>query len=208
MTTKKHFIMLSLIIPGKRSVTGDNFDVYLQPLLEELQILWNTGVPTADASMYQGSRMFNMKAILMWTIHDFPAYGVVAGCVTKGYKGCPVCRLNTVSRRSLSLKKNVYDNHHRRFLPANHAWRSRRAEFEGVPENRGPPGKMTADQILHWGRLRESWVELGATPAASDPARQSGIKRVCALFSLPYWKVCALVKPYYAIGSIPRLFVF
>lgn len=39
MTTKKHFIMLSLIIPGKRSVTGENFDVYLQPLLDELKLL-------------------------------------------------------------------------------------------------------------------------------------------------------------------------
>ena len=39
MTTKRHFIMLSLIIPGKKSVSGDNFDTYLQPLLDELLIL-------------------------------------------------------------------------------------------------------------------------------------------------------------------------
>ena len=29
MTTKKHFIMLSLIIPGKRFVTSDCFDTYM-----------------------------------------------------------------------------------------------------------------------------------------------------------------------------------
>lgn len=39
LTTKKHFVMLSLIIPGKRSVTGDTFDTYLQPLVDELKIL-------------------------------------------------------------------------------------------------------------------------------------------------------------------------
>jgi len=27
----------------------------------------------------------------MWTIHDFPVYGLVMGCVTEGYKGCPIC---------------------------------------------------------------------------------------------------------------------
>ena len=189
MTTKKHFIMLSLIIPGKRSVTGENFDVYLQPLLEELQLLWRTGVPTVDASMYNGSTRFDMKAILLWTIHDFPAYGVVAGCVTKGYRGCPVCGKNTVSRRSLSLRKNVYDAQHRCFLPLDHPWRAARAEFENTVEFRGPPSRMSAADIIRWGQLRESWVQLGITPASTDPARESGIKRVSSLFELPYWKV-------------------
>ena len=189
MTTKKHFIMLSLIIPGKKSVTGENFDVYLEPLLDELKILWDVGVPTDDAARYQGSSRFNMKAILMWTIHDFPAYGVVAGCVTKGYKGCPVCGPNTLSRRSRSLRKNVYDAQHRRYLPEDHPWRAPRADFEGLAERRGPPAKITAEEVLRWGRLRQGLVHLGASPASSDPARESGIKRISALYELPYWKV-------------------
>lgn len=36
---KKHFLMLSLIIPGPRSVTGQHFDVYIEPLLRELLVL-------------------------------------------------------------------------------------------------------------------------------------------------------------------------
>ena len=192
MTTKRHFIMLSLIIPGKKSVTGENFDVYLQPLLEELQILWATGVPTDDASKFRGSSQFNMKAILLWTIHDFPAYGIVAGCVTKGYRGCPVCGPNTISRRSLPLHKNVYDNQYRRYLPMDHPWRRSRPEWGGVEELRGPPGKVTATDIQHWGHLRERWVAEGSTPAAEDPARLFGIKRVSALFQLPYWQVRTL----------------
>jgi hypothetical protein len=27
----------------------------------------------------------------MWKIHDFPAYGFVVGCVSKGHKGCLTC---------------------------------------------------------------------------------------------------------------------
>ena len=38
-TMEKYFLMLTLLIPGRQAVTGDTFDVYLQPLLEELHIL-------------------------------------------------------------------------------------------------------------------------------------------------------------------------
>jgi hypothetical protein len=34
---KKHFVSLSLIIPGKKAVTDDYFDVFLEPLVEELE---------------------------------------------------------------------------------------------------------------------------------------------------------------------------
>ena len=193
MTTKKHFIMLSLIIPGKRSVTGENFDIYLQPLLEELKILWNEGVPTDDAAMFQGSARFNLKAMLLWTIHNFPAYGVVAGCVTKGYRACPVCGPNTISRRSFSLHKNVYDNQYRRFLPEDHPWRRPCPEFGMREETRPPPPKVTAAEILRWGHSRECWKRAGEGPASSDPARVHGIKRISSLFELPYWQVCTIL---------------
>lgn len=51
MSTKKHFMILSMIIPGPQSVTGSSFDVYLQPLLEELLLLWQpAGIETVDAA--------------------------------------------------------------------------------------------------------------------------------------------------------------
>ena len=95
-------------------------------------------MPTDDASIYQGSRRFNLKAMLLWSMHDFPAFGVVAGQVTKGYRGCPVCGEHTISRRSLALRKNVYDDQYRRFLPCGHAWRLPRLKFGGVAETRAP----------------------------------------------------------------------
>jgi hypothetical protein len=41
--------ILSLIIPGPSS-PGMGIDVYLQPLIEELQELWSVGVRKFDAS--------------------------------------------------------------------------------------------------------------------------------------------------------------
>jgi hypothetical protein len=38
--TKRFFVILSLIIPGLESVKVANFDVYLEPVIEELEELW------------------------------------------------------------------------------------------------------------------------------------------------------------------------
>jgi hypothetical protein len=48
LTTKKHFVMLSLIIPSLRSIIGEHFDVYLKPLLDELKMLWEVGIDVQD----------------------------------------------------------------------------------------------------------------------------------------------------------------
>jgi hypothetical protein len=109
-TTNKHFIMLSMIVPDKESVTCETFDVYLQQMIEELHTLWTHGIQTFDAAKYGDSDWINLRVMLLWTIHDFPAYGIVAGCVTKGYKSCPVYGPDTISRRSAALKKNLNDN--------------------------------------------------------------------------------------------------
>jgi hypothetical protein len=45
---KRFFLMLVLLIPGKESISG-NIDVYLAPLIEELQQLWH-GVNAIDVS--------------------------------------------------------------------------------------------------------------------------------------------------------------
>jgi hypothetical protein len=71
MAIKMGHIMLTLI-PGKYKVA--NMDVYLAPLVEELQILWQ-GVSIEDMSKAHPNRLFNLRAILMWTMHDFPGFG-------------------------------------------------------------------------------------------------------------------------------------
>ena len=38
LVTKNFFVMLSLIIPGKQFVNNSNIDVYMQPLVEEMEL--------------------------------------------------------------------------------------------------------------------------------------------------------------------------
>ena len=58
----------------------------MQPLISELQELWEVGVETFDASM---NNTFQMRATLMWTINDFPAYADLSGWSTRGEYVCP-----------------------------------------------------------------------------------------------------------------------
>ena len=46
---KSKYSILSLLIPWPRS-PGNDIDVYLQLLIDELKLLWNSGVETYDAS--------------------------------------------------------------------------------------------------------------------------------------------------------------
>jgi len=88
--TKKFFISMCILISGKRSPTASNIDVFIRPLLKELHQLWR-GVLAQDFTQPAGSRGFNLRELLMWTISDFPTYGLISGLCCKGYKGCPEC---------------------------------------------------------------------------------------------------------------------
>ncbi|KAL0337462.1 UNVERIFIED_CONTAM: hypothetical protein Scaly_2021300 [Sesamum calycinum] len=50
--------------------------VYLKSLIEELLQLWHVGVRTYD---HATDRAFIMRAALMWTVNDLPAYGMASG---------------------------------------------------------------------------------------------------------------------------------
>uniref|UniRef100_A0A2N9F546 Uncharacterized protein n=1 Tax=Fagus sylvatica TaxID=28930 RepID=A0A2N9F546_FAGSY len=91
--TYESSFMLSLLIPGPSS-PGNDIDVYLQPLVEELKELWDVGVETYDVST---KTIFQMHAAVMWTINDFPAYGDLSGWNTKDALACPFCNYDTHS---------------------------------------------------------------------------------------------------------------
>ncbi|KAM1513467.1 hypothetical protein ACFX1Z_024891 [Malus domestica] len=71
----KDNVILSLLIPGKEQ-PGNDIDVYFEPLIDDLKKLWNNGIEVYDAF---SKSMFNLKAILMWTISDFLAYENLSG---------------------------------------------------------------------------------------------------------------------------------
>ncbi|CAL2247856.1 unnamed protein product [Prunus armeniaca] len=81
---------------------------------------------------------FTLRAALMWTINDFPAYGNLSGCVVKGYKACSICGDDTPNHRLKNGHKICYIGHRKR-LPINHPYRRQRAAFNGKPEYGTPP---------------------------------------------------------------------
>ena len=57
--------LMSLLIPSPK-----DYDVFLKPLVDELKELWS-GIEAYDE--YIGS-IFNLRAVVLWTISDFSAY--------------------------------------------------------------------------------------------------------------------------------------
>ena len=117
---------MSLLIPGPKS-PGKDFDVFLEPLIEELLQLWS-GFMTYDAA---SRTKFNMHAAVLWSINDYPALGTLSGQTTKGYYACVHCDKNPLSRR---LKNKIGYTGHRRYLPTDHDWCKYTKEFDGNTE--------------------------------------------------------------------------
>lgn len=88
---KSPYFMMTLLIPGPKC-PGNDIDVYLQPMIEELKELWEVGFETYDA---HAKSNFTLRASVMWTINDFPAYGNLSGWSTKGKLACPCCHKDT-----------------------------------------------------------------------------------------------------------------
>ncbi len=120
LSTKKHFTVLSLIIPSPQLMTSEHFDTYLEPLVKDLKMLWEVGINVQNVGWFRGEPTFNMRAILLWIMHDLLAYGMVAGCTTKEYQGHHCCALRTISRRLIACHNIVYCSQHRRWLPNDH----------------------------------------------------------------------------------------
>ena len=84
-------MMLSLLI-SEHKQPGNDIDVCLAPLIEDLKALWDVGVNVFDAYKKQ---TFILHVVLIKTISDFPTYGNLHGYTVKGYYDCPVCGTST-----------------------------------------------------------------------------------------------------------------
>ena len=74
---------------------GINIDVFLQPLIDELKVLWEVGVKTFDA---YSQELFDMFGVLIWTIQDFLGYADVSGYSTRGLLTSPNCHKDNVHK--------------------------------------------------------------------------------------------------------------
>jgi hypothetical protein len=71
--------MLTLLILGGEIVNNDNIDVYLQPLVEDLEALWE-GILTYDVNMPNGFQRFLLKAICLRMLTQFFNMYIITGC--------------------------------------------------------------------------------------------------------------------------------
>ncbi|XP_076956404.1 uncharacterized protein LOC143631566 [Bidens hawaiensis] len=64
---KRKYIMMSLLIQGPKQ-PGNDIDVYLSPLIDDMKTLWNTGVNVYDAYKKEN---FMLRAMIFCTTSDF-----------------------------------------------------------------------------------------------------------------------------------------
>ncbi|KAF5443124.1 hypothetical protein F2P56_035712 [Juglans regia] len=184
---KDQFMITSLIIPGPKS-PGNDIDVYLQPLVDELLEFWEHGVPTYDASTKE---TFMLHAALMWTINDFPAYGNLSGWSTKGKLACPSCNVGTDSMWLKYGRKHCYMGH-RRFLPPDHMWRMRKHLFNGRENQRMPPRILEGADVVAQLQMIGN-VQFGKSGRKRKrTAEELNWTKYSILFKLPYWATLRL----------------
>ncbi|GJX25016.1 putative transposon, En/Spm-like protein [Tanacetum coccineum] len=131
-------------------ISADGVDVNIgnrhhKPLVDDLHTLFETGVDTYDVSTKDN---FNLRAIVLWIINDYPALGTLCGCPYSGFKGCVVCGKDTNCVRLSALSKQNYVGH-RRYLPYNHPFRKQKKAFNGQQEFLPAPIPMTEEQIYN-----------------------------------------------------------
>ena len=188
LLTKKFFISLAILIRGPKSPTAENIDVFLGPLIRDLLKLW-TGVPAVNMAKPIGQRRFTLRALLMWTVNDFPAYGLLSGHHVHGYKGCPLCGPETCAEHSTLLGKMIYLGG-RRYLPEDHKFRRERSCFNNLQEWDLPPVRPTGEEVRGWGVQREDFLRGGGVEnSIEDPVKLHGVKRRSIFYDLSYWEV-------------------
>ena len=131
---KRAYIMLAVMIQGPKQ-PGNDIDVYLEPLVDDLLKMWNDGIQVWDAHKKEHLKL---KGMLLTTITDLPGRGCLSGKATKGYHGCVQCLDETDARWLTNSRKMVYMGH-RRFLPMDHTYHRNKKSFDGTLDLRKPP---------------------------------------------------------------------
>ena len=182
---KRKYMMLTLLISGPKQ-PGNDIDVYLQPLIHDLKKLWQGVEGVYDAAL---GELFTLRAVLFWTINDFPAYGNLSGCVVKGYNGCPICCEGSKPLRLKHCKKVAFMRH-RRFLSRYHPYRKQAAAFDNTIEKDVAPVPLTGEEVLS--RIESLDTKFGKknTRTAYKGAEED---RPCwhkklVFYELEYWK--------------------
>ncbi|CAN6708856.1 unnamed protein product [Malus baccata var. baccata] len=150
---------------------GKEIDVYMRPLIDELNELWEVGTLTYDA--YSNQR---------WSTH--------------GYKACPHC-MHDKESIYLSASRKICYMGHRRFLEDNHRFRRQTTAFNGRREHRSAPRQWTGLQCLEelctlrftFGKPKKNAsVGQRRKRTSSSISGNSQWKKKSIFYELPYWK--------------------
>ncbi|KAK1628617.1 hypothetical protein QYE76_002932 [Lolium multiflorum] len=147
-----------VLIQGPKQ-PGNDIDVYLKPLVEELLQLWSlAGVRVWDEHKQEE---FDLRALLFVTINDWPALGNISGQSNKGYNACTHC-LHELEGDYLEIcKKVVYLGHHR-FLRLTHPVRKKGKHYNGEADHRRKPPHR--DGVDIFGMVKDLDVIFGKGP--------------------------------------------
>ncbi|CAH9068666.1 unnamed protein product [Cuscuta europaea] len=134
-----------------------------------------------------------MRAALMWTISDFPAYAMLSGWGTTSASktACPYCREQSQAFRLPNGGKISWFDNHRKFLPQNHPFRRNKSKFiKNRVEMRLPPPVKSGSEIL---KEIEEYGLLKVTESDADDVNKAcskvcGWRKRSIFWDLPYWK--------------------
>ncbi|XP_073027690.1 uncharacterized protein [Primulina eburnea] len=189
MCMKDEYMFLTVIAPGP-SNPKNKLDVFLQPLIAELNELWSVGAKTYDVHVKTN---FTMRASLLWTISDFPAYAMLSGWSTAGKLACPYCMENSDAFTLPNGGKTSWFDNHRKFLPMDHNFRRNIKWFKKYHQVKKPPPHIkSGDEIIE--ELESygfrSVIEPVAIEVNSEIVRRCkcGWRKRSIFWELPYWR--------------------
>jgi hypothetical protein len=123
-----------------------------------------------------------MRVAFLWSIHDFPAYGMFSGWSTHGHLCCLICMGDTDAFRLKYGGKFCFFDCHHRFLSHDHPFRSQRDIFrKDTIVTKGPPKRLTGQEIV------ASHCRLIPTDDGFEGVKEEhNWTHIAAIWSLPY----------------------
>jgi hypothetical protein len=132
-----------------------------------------------------------MRAALMWTINDFPAYGMVSGWSMHGKLACPYCMENNKAFTLTNGGKASFFDCHRHLLPSNHRYRKNKNDlFVGRVEKDVAPPHLSSEELFdvvsEYGDIVFR-LQSGKQKFPGFGLTYNWVKR-SIFWELPYWK--------------------
>jgi hypothetical protein len=111
---------------------GNEIDIYLRPLIDDLHELWDEGISTYDALTKETFKLQRMETYL----GGLPREVLHVRCVTR------------IQHSRLTYENKMCYMGHRRWLPRGHIWRRKGELFDGTEEHRLAPKELSNDELL------------------------------------------------------------